>query len=325
METSPTSPLEDRESHEKENKVLVERTCLPFLLHSQNKDGGWSFGSDARSRVEASAWVVLALRECGFSPTPVEAISRAFHFLQTTQLPNGSWPASPEAQEGCWVTALACWALLGREEFSGSVNRGLGWLCADRPGEARLWWRILRGLRCANRVSTQKDSYYGWSWTVGTASWVEPTSALIVLHGAPANLSGAAVRRQRSAEAMLYDRMCPGGGWNCGNPMVYGVPGEPQVSTTAWALLALRRHADRQENQLSLQWLEQAWSKMESPTSLALAHLALDAYGRHNENLGTALRRALESSETPWSIPTVAWTALALCGGRHWLSPGSKQ
>ena len=30
---------------------------------------------------------------------------------------------------------------------------------------------------------------------------------------------------------MLYDRMCPGGGWNCGNPKVYGVAGEPLVGS----------------------------------------------------------------------------------------------
>jgi len=127
------------------------------------------------------------------------------------------------------------------------------------------------------------------------------------------------------AEAMLYDRMCVGGGWNCGNPMVYGVPGEAQVSTTAWALLALRHHIKRLENQLSVQWLEQAWPKMLSPASLAIAHLALDACGRDTADLGLALRKAFDDSEARWNIQTAAWATLALCGSRTWLPSSSMQ
>ena len=313
-------PLEERESHGDENKAFVERACLPFLLSSQNTDGGWGFRSDTRSRVEASAWALLALRECAIPRTLAEPTARGFRFLEATQLLDGAWPASLESREGCWVTALACWALLGLEEFSGSVGRGLSWLCADQPGEARLLWRMLRRLHRMRRVSSQKDSYYGWSWTLGTASWVEPTSsAMIVLGSEAARLLPTASRRIRLAEAMLYDRMCPGGGWNCGNPMVYGVPGEPQVGTTAWALLALRQNAGRDENQLSIRWLEQAWPKMQSVASLAMAHLALDAYGRESRELGMALRKALDVSETHWNVATTAWATLALCGSRNWL------
>jgi len=325
-ETSPALPLEGRESHEDENKAFVERVCLPFLLSSQNEDGGWGFRSETRSRVEASAWALLALRHWNFPTSLTEPISRGLRFLEAAQLPDGSWPASAESREGCWVTSLACWALLGVEEFSKSAGHGLSWLCADQPGESRLWFRLLRRLQGGRRVSSQKDFYYGWSWTSGTASWVEPTSfAVIVLASAVANLLPEAARRSRFAEAMLYDRMCEGGGWNCGNPMVYGVPGEPQVSTTAWALLALRRHAERPENQRSVQWLEQAWPKVPSPTSLALAHLALNASGRGSADLGTALRKALNDSEMPWNVPTAAWATLALCGSRNWLPSGPKQ
>ena len=319
-------PLEKRESHEDGNTAFIERICLPFLLNSQNADGGWGFHPDTRSRVEASAWVLLAFRECGSLTMLAKPMARGFRFLHDSQLPDGAWPAAPESREGCWVTAPACWALLGLDEFSASVSRGMSWLCADRPGEARWLWRMLRRLRGVGRVSSQKDSCYGWSWTLGTASWVEPTSsATIVLGSSPAKSLPAAGARLRLAEEMLYDRMCPGGGWNCGNPMVYGVPGEPQVGTTAWALLALRQYSDRQENQLSVQWLEQAWRKIQSPASLAMAHLALDACGRGSSELGMALREALGSSETPWDVATVAWTTLALCGSRNRLPARPKQ
>lgn len=268
--------------------------------------------------------MLLALRECGSLATVSEAVAGGFRFLQASQLPDGAWPASPDSREGCWVTSLACWALLGVPEYCDIVDHGLAWLCSDEPGETRLWWRVLRRLLGAHRVAKQKVSCYGWSWTPGTASWVEPTSfALIALSSARARRLPAAARRLRLAEAMLYDRMCAGGGWNCGNPMVYGVPGEAQVSTTAWALLALRRHVKRRENQLSVQWLEQAWPKMLSPASLAVAHLALDACGRDSADLGLALRKAFDTSETPWNIPSAAWATLAVGGSRNWLPSDS--
>jgi len=316
--------LEERKALE-ENRVFVERTCLPFLLHSQNDDGGWGFRSDTHSRVEPSGWALLALRQCSSSSELPEPVVRGLNFLKAAQLPDGSWPASPEAQQGSWVTAVACWALHGREEFSGNLDRGLGWLCADEPGEAQWWWRAIRTVRGFRGVSAQKDYYYGWSWTHGTASWVEPTSlAVTVLESAGGNLLPAATRRKKLAEAMLYYRMCPGGGWNCGNPRVYGVAGEPQIGTTAWALLALRHNPDRAENQLSLQWLEQARVKIKSPASLALACLALQAYRRDTVQLTIGLREELERSETSLNIPTAAFGALALCGNENWLPAGPK-
>ena len=316
----PALPLEERESHGDENKAFVERVCLPFLLSSQNTDGGWGFHSGSRSRVEASAWALLALRECAIPRTLAEPTARGFRFLEATQLPDGAWPASPESREGCWVTALACWALLGLEEFSGSVRRGMSWLCADQPGEARLLWRLLRRLHGIRRVSSQKDSYYGWSWTLGTASWVEPTSsAMIVLGSAPAGLLPAASRRMRLAEAMLYDRMCPGGGWNCGNPMVYGVAGEPQVVPTVWALLALR-DSGTPEFKESLDWLEGNRGKVQSLASLALTKIGLDALGRSDPNLEKSLAQSFRDKDTlVVNLPAIAWTALAMSGKQKWL------
>ena len=311
--------IEQSKAHE-ENIAFVERVCLPFLLKSQNTDGGWGFRPENHSRAEPSAWALVALRECSSSGKPSEPMARGLSFLKSSQLPDGSWSSSPDSREGSWVTALACWALLARPEFSDDVSRGLSWLCAERPGETKLWLRVLRALHRGRRVSAQKDSYYGWSWTRGTASWVEPTSfALLVLDGASESLPPSANSRTKLATAMLYDRMCPGGGWNCGNPMVYGVAGEPQIGTTAWSLLALRHHPDRAQNQLSLQWLTQAWPKIKSAESLAMACLVLEAYGRDSAPVAAALREQLANGETPLSVPTAAWTALALSGSQNWL------
>jgi hypothetical protein len=151
---------------------------------------------------------------------------------------------------------------------------------------------------------------------------VEPTAqALIVLRMArTAPPARDAQQRQDLAEKMLYDRMCPGGGWNCGNPRIYGVPGEPLVGPTVWALLALRAHAERQENKISLDWLAQNWMKIQSPGSLALANIGLKVYGRNISEIGAALRNLYAHGEFAWSVPMVAWTTLAVNEKMKWLN-----
>jgi len=301
--------------------AFVENTCLPYLLGAQNEDGGWGFHARSTSRAEPTVWALLALLEWASTPSHEEAASRAFHFLAAAQLPDGSWPSSPELQEGSWVTSLVCVALLGRNEFSGNVTRGLSWLCKELPGEARLWHRIVQRFKAKQRLAAQNDSYFGWGWTRGTASWVEPTSyAIILLQSIPAEMtSPSSKRRLRLGEAMLYDRMCPGGGWNCGNPMVYGVPGEPQVSSTVWALLALREHPERPEVQKSLLWLEGNSKSIQSTGSLSLAILAMNAYGRADAGLAESLRTMYEQREILWNVPEAAWAAMAMSGTRNWL------
>jgi hypothetical protein len=303
---------------------LTERVCFPYLLETQNRDGGWGFSQGLESRVEPTSWGLLALSEISAGTAGSQAMSRGYSFLERVQLTNGSWP-SVSGQAGSWVTSLACWALLARDSVSPKLAMGIRWLRRDVPRDGRFWWRLSRRLVAATsrrRVNVQSESYWGWSWTQGTASWVEPTAqALIVLRSArleppPRDME----RRQKLAEMMLYDRMCPGGGWNCGNPMIYGVPGEPLVGPTVWALLALLPHAERQENQISLDWLAQNWMKVQSPCSLALTHIGLEAYGRNIPEIGTALHNIYAHDELAWSTQVVAWTVLAMSARMNWLN-----
>jgi hypothetical protein len=304
---------------------LVGRACAPYLLGAQNEDGGWGFSQGLESRVEPTSWALIALNEISSGTSGDASISRAYSFLERAQLADGSWPSAAGQGTGSWVTSLACWALLARGNASAELARGVRWLNDDVPGDARFWWRFIRSvaaLTSKRRVNAQNEAYWGWSWTEGTASWVEPTAqALIVLRAARVEpLSRDAEQRQELAEKMLYDRMCPGGGWNCGNPMVYGVPGEPLVGPTVWALLALRDHPGRQENQISLDWLAQNWAKIQSPGSLALAHIGLGAYGKQIPEIRAALHALYAEGEFAWSVPVVAWTALAMSEKMNWLN-----
>jgi hypothetical protein len=303
-----------------------EEICLPYLRAAQNPDGGWGFRSGAQSRVEPTAWALIALQQAIFAPAAgadADACERGLRFLADSQLVDGSWPAAPGQTHGAWVSSLACWAFLSANENRAALGRGLNWLAAEKPGDAGTWFRFLRGFRANKKVSTQNDALWGWSWTAGTASWVEPTAyPLLVLRAAPKDLvPSGAESRMKLAEAMLFDRMCPGGGWNCGNPIVYGVAGEPQVGTTVWALLALREHRQRTEIQQSLAWLEKNWSSIQSPASLALTQIALNGFDRGDPEFGATLERMYEPDAIGWTVPVAAWAALASSARNFWSQP----
>jgi hypothetical protein len=82
----------------------------------------------------------------------------------------------------------------------------------------------------------------------------------------------------RLGRDMLLDRMCPGGGWNSGNGVAFGVPLEPQIDATAIALLALRPHRDEKGVLRSLRWLLNHVPGCPSAYSLAWGVLAMSAY-----------------------------------------------
>jgi hypothetical protein len=297
---------------------FVRSICLPFLRAAQNEDGGWGFHLGSQSRVDATSWSLLALsalESCG------EIRQAGFRFLRATQLPGGSWPASPTQNEGSWVTSLASWTLCLDPESRMATAAGLRWVCDDWPRDASFIARMIRKIASGNQVTSQNDSLRGWGWTPRTASWVEPTAfALIAISQAPHEMLPAGANRRRElAKAMIYDRMCPGGGWNCGNPMVYGVPGDPLIEPTVWALLSLRDEGDRRENVISLEWLERNLAKFPGPGSVALAKVCLEAYGREWPASAPSLKDLHARNEFLGSVPVMAWTCLALSPRRSWL------
>jgi squalene-hopene cyclase-like protein len=304
---------------------FVQTSCLPLLQQAQNADGGWGFHAGSQSRVEPTCWALLALLNSGW-PEESPRVARGSQFLLAAQLKDGSWPSSREETAGTWVTSLACWALLADRDAGRAVGAGIHWLCEDWPSDSTPWRRFLRSLSSQRGISGQNDSLRGWGWTPRTSSWVEPTSfALLVLRMSPREfLPRSAARRQKLAEELLYDRMCPGGGWNCGNPLVYGVAGEALVIPTAWALLALHNHPERAENLLSLTWLEKNVFKVRGPGSLALARICLEAYGRSWPVDAPELSEVYRKNEFLGNIQVTAWACMALSPRNEWLTPAAR-
>ncbi len=302
-----------------------EQFCLPFLLRSQNSDGGWGYRPDSESSVEPTAWATLALRQEAVQYS--QFIERANQWLRQIQRTEGAWPASA-GDPGCWVTGLACLALLDRANSPGAeVLKGLQWLADCWPAEGNLWWRFRqRWHESPEAVVRQDHALRGWGWTPGTASWVEPTAhVLILLRNIPERFYPAGTsKRRKLGEKMLLNRVCPGGGWNAGNPMVYGVPGEPRIGPTAWALLALSNNQNRPESTASLDWLERNYKNISGPGSVALAHLCLAAYERPVPPLEPRLSSLYMENNFLSNVVVAAWASLALGTLPAWLGSASE-
>jgi hypothetical protein len=303
---------------------FARSVCLPFLLKAQNTDGGWGFHPGSKSRAEPTCWALMALTNAADGETS-ENTGRGIAFLRAAQLADGSWPSTPEERTGCWVTSLACWVLASEKNSANAVASGLRWLCGDWPRDSTLWRRFIGRFSAQRQLFPINDAYRGWGWTPRTSSWVEPTAfALLALQtAAPAELHAASERRRRLAEALLYDRVCPGGGWNCGNPRVYGVAGEPLVVPTVWALLALRAYPERQENTSSLAWLEASMPNIQGAGSFALARICLETYGRPGPSPAGKLQHLYRENAFLDSVQVAAWAGLATSERRNLFTPAA--
>jgi hypothetical protein len=302
---------------------FAARICVPFLLQSRNADGGWGYRPGTSSAVEPTAWALLALAK---TDSKSEAARGGLDWLLDARNDDGSWPTRPDTSEGNWVTPLAGLALVALNGPKEAIAGAAKWLCQSRTGERSFRMRLSR-LLPRKRVVEQDLSLQGWSWTPGTSSWVEPTAlALILLHHIPPAMAPQeAVERRRIGEALLYDRMCASGGWNAGNPKVYGVSGIPQPCPTAWALIALQEHAQREENRRSLDWLSDNFDCIAGPMSLALARLALEASGRPSPALEPKLESQFHSQRFLNEVLVFAQAAFVLRAGAdvfRWPVPG---
>jgi hypothetical protein len=326
----PSSPTE---FPSKTPNEILRHACLSRLQGLQNSDGGWGFHANEPSRAEPSCWAISALfnshqANSNHAIAP-ESHRKAINFLRTSQLADGSWPASSQMTTGSWITSLACSVVRGDSQSANNVKAGIKWLCEDFPRDSSPFQRFLQSLRRKSHIVSHNDSYRGWGWTPRTSSWVEPTSfALIALREAdPQYLPKNAAERRTLAISLLYDRMCPGGGWNCGNPRVYGVDGDALVLPTCWALLALSDAEEKPGRPLSLAWLQKEFPKIQSPGSLAVTTLTLQHYGiepppsqresQHQRQLQHWTAEDLSEQGTH----VLAWVCLALDPAREWPVP----
>ena len=266
---------------------IVLSSLLAELILRQLPCGGWAaLASSSQPALEPTCLAALAL-----GSFPGGALERAQEFLLNAQNPNDSWPAfAGDDTDGAWVTSLAVMALHDVVPAIPARLQGLHWLMRCAGKEAKFFWKWK--FRTADRHVRFDPSKFGWPWFPDTVSWVVPTAfAVLALNQLPCSCGGleqVPFRIERGVE-MLLDRVCPGGGWNAGNGIVYGVPVAPHPDDTAIALLALRDRRQYSEVQIGVQYLESVAPTLSAPWSLAWAILALAAYGRPIDSLYSSL------------------------------------
>lgn len=285
---------------------------LPFLLEMQNPDGGWPSQPGRSSNTEATAFAVLALRAVA-TGVATRAGDRGLQWLSDRQRPDGSWAFSTPVPEASWATGIATLAMLGQNRDRARASAA--WLLGQQG--RKLGWHVSLLYRVAPSFLSVRlnPDLKGWPWRAHATGFVEPTAyALLALKKLRPHADTRAEARIQEAEAMLYDRMCPDGGWNYGNSVVLGADLPPYADVTALTLIALQDYRGSEPNVVGLAALRRMLAEVDSSLALAWAILCLALYGEDSESLRWRLERRYR--DRPFLVDTraLALTLLALAG-----------
>lgn len=290
------------------NEQQVDFACLQVLVDRQLPEGGWPFTAHAKQgAIEPTALILLGL------PSNLRHERQAaIRSLLHAQNANGSWPAfSGDDPRGSGYTGLAVYALGRCAEQEAPTDRAIHWLLHSRGWESH--WLLKWKFRTTDRQVRFDPDKFGWPWMPETASWVVPTaySLLALKRARGASEHKLLEFRIRQGVEMLYDRICPGGGWNAGNGVVYGSSLAPHPDATALALLSLLGEPLNDSTRASLDWLERRAESLFAPWSLAWAILALDAFHRPTRPWINRLCAVVEPAEVA-DCATLAVVSMAL-------------
>ena len=241
------------------------------LRRLRNADGGWGYYAAKVSRLEPTAWALLAW------PTPKAA------FLATGH------PRRIAARAGRRGAKL-------RVSRSGNdCHPGTGAPTSVRKRFIAFCNPAREGSRLGGQPSsTDKTMRCRVVLAPNSFSWVKPTAWCLFALKLWAPTGGVDSSRIDEAEALLTDRCCLNGGWNYGNANMLGKELAPHVPPTAVALLALQDRAFAAVRK-SLAYLEFEAISERSSYALSLALLSLRAHRRSTDPIRAAAHRAAPS------------------------------
>ena len=260
-----------------------------FLLRAQNPDGGWGYRLGGMSYVEPTAAVLRAL-------TDSAARARGRDFLLALQHADGGWGiAAPDSESG-WMTAWAVRALADFSEARAAVARGVEWLLATE------------GQRITDPAARQTihtlfriDATLGaWPWQPGDAAWVQPTALTLLALVAAAQSDHP---RVREGVQYLFDRACPDGGWNIGNPWMLDKQIPSTIQDTAVALLALRAVGESSNDAriaTAIRFLREAVARAHTAAELAWGIYALQSWEVEVSEAVLQRLNALQRADGSW-------------------------
>jgi hypothetical protein len=285
------------------------------LITLQNPDGGWGAAQGRRSNTEVTSLAISALKSLD-GPSGNDRIIRGTLWLTERQNPDGGWRLNDVATAGSWTTALAIISLSAFPEHQKRVFDACRWLLAQEGSAPGILAKLILWATGKSNVNTLNKDLIGWSWLPNSFSWVEPTSyALTALKKVRSSLTEKQTdERIRQGEAMIYDRMCKGGGWNYGNSKVLDYALWPYPDITAVALIALQDRAGEQANQQSLQALRKTADEANSGLASSWAAICLNLYGQDIKDFQKRIESRFHQSGFLGETKTLALALIALHG-----------
>ncbi len=295
-------PMADRASTIARLRAVLSRTADP--------GGGWPYYAGKASRVEATAWALLALADSDDAPDPASTV------------PHLSWLASRQRADGLLVDGNG---MLPNFTANGTAACALERLAP--AGNGKTLSGLLAGIVSVKGVSVnvrdahQDSTLQGWPWIPDTFSWVVPTAwCSLALKKAGPQPGRGTDARVAEADKLLLNRACDGGGWNYGNASILGQDLRPYVPTSAIALLALQDRPGDPMVRRSVAYLSGAAASERSAMALAMASLCLRAYGRPAEEIDSVddrLAADLDRAERVGNLMALAMALYALSADRH--------
>jgi hypothetical protein len=271
------------------------------LLAARNPDGGWPYYPKHDSRLEPTAWALLAIARDAGRPPDLDVITR--------------WPR----KDGWLVDGPA------GAPVNFAFNAMAALACAERPDAKTFVTDLARLLVQArgitleqNDVQRQDNSLQAWPWIDQTFSWVEPTAwCMLLLKKIRARAIEGAGDRITVAEKLIRDRVCHDGGWNYGGSNVYGQELYAYVPTTAIGLLAMQDRRDDPVVVKSLEFLKANAHTEPTTEALGLTMICFSIYGVPTEAIRKQLAPATEISLTREHILGLAMALYAVGDGTH--------
>ncbi len=270
------------------------------LLAGRNPDGGWPYYAGKSSRLEPTAWALLALQAAG-EPVTADALT--------------GWPR----RDGWFVDRNTDAINIA---FNSLAGLALVALRAPRDAFAPVTRALvaLKGRQLPQQpdIIAQDNALQAWPWVDGTFSWVEPTSLAVVFLKRARTLSpdDALNSRLDEAERLLVDRACAGGGWNYGNSNIFGVKLDAYVPTSALALLALADKPTLGAVTRGKAFLKAHRLSERSAMALGLTRIALGVHGVKADDVTAALDEAAADTAFLENLHLTAMALYAEAGAR---------
>jgi squalene cyclase len=260
-----------------------------FLLRAQNPDGGWGYRVGGMSYVEPTSTVLLALNNA-------HARTRGRDFLLSLQHVDGGWGIAASDSESGWMTAWAVRALAELPDTHAAIRRGANWLIRN----AGLVIRDESARAKIKQLFKIDSTLRGWPWQPGDAAWVQPTALTLLALVAAAQSDHP---RVREGVQYLFDRACPDGGWNIGNPWMLDKQIPSTIQDTAVALLALRAVGESSNDAriaTAIRFLREAVARAHTAAELAWGIYALQSWEVEVSEAVLQRLNALQRADGSW-------------------------